>query len=214
METKVFSTDGKEVRSVELNDSVFNREVSEGTIYYAINNELANRRVGTASTKDRSEVNYSNTKPFKQKGTGNAREGDKKSPIHVGGGTCFGPKPRNYGWVLPRKMKRLAMKSLLTLGVQENRIVVVEDFTSANGKTKDLISTIKNFNPDSTRTVLILKGDDAMLRRAAHNIPYLHVLSYNRLSAHELLYGRKILVLETAVKNLNEFYDDTKEAAK
>ncbi len=214
MEAKVFSTDGKEVRSIELNDEVFDHKVSDGCIYYAINNELANRRVGTACTKTRAEVNYSNTKPYKQKGTGNARQGDKKSPILVGGGTIFGPRPREYGWVLPKKMKRLAMKSLLTLGVKEDRLVVVEDFTAANGKTKELIPILKAFNPDETRTVIVLKGNDAMLRRAARNIPHVHVLAYDKLSAHELLYGRKILVLETAAKNLNDFYGETKEAAK
>lgn len=208
METKVFSTNGSEVRTIELNDNVFNREVSEGSIYYAINNELANRRVGTACTKTRAEVNYSNTKPFKQKGTGNARAGDKKSPVRVGGGTIFGPKPRDYSYTIPKKMKRLAMKSLLSLSVQEDRLIVLEDFTSENGKTKDLVAILKNFVTDEKRTVLILKDDDEMLRRAARNIPYLHVQAYNRLSAKELLYGRKILVLETAAQNLNEFYGD------
>ncbi len=208
METKVFSIDGKEVRTIELNDSVFNREVSDGSIYHAVNNELANRRVGTACTKGRSEVRYSNAKPYKQKGTGNARAGDKKSPIWVGGGTIFGPKPRDYSYVLPKKVKRLAMKSLLSLGIQEDRLVVVEDFTTASGKTQEMSAIIKNFVQDESRTILILKDDDVMMRRAAKNIPYLRVLSYNRLSAKELLYGRKVLVLETAAKSLNDFYGD------
>ena len=208
METKVFSIDGSEVRSIELNDQVFNREVSDGSIYYAVNNELANRRVGTACTKTRAEVHYSNVKPYKQKGTGNARAGDKKSPIWVGGGTIFGPKPRDYSYTLPKKMKRLAMKSLLSLGVKEDRLVVVEDFSVESGKTKDLDLIIKNFVKDASRTILILKDDDEMVRRAARNIPYLRVLSYNRLSAKELLYGRKLLVLEGAAKNLNDFYGD------
>jgi len=208
METKVFSIDGSEVRSIELNDQVFNREVSDGSIYYAVNNELANRRVGTACTKTRAEVHYSNAKPYKQKGTGNARAGDKKSPVWVGGGTIFGPKPRDYSYTLPKKMKRLAMKSLLSLGVKEDRLVVVEDFSIDSGKTKDLDLIIKNFVKDASRTILILKDDDEMVRRAARNIPYLRVLSYNRLSAKELLYGRKLLVLEGAAKNLNDFYGD------
>ncbi len=208
METKVFSIDGSEVRTLELNDEVFNREISDGTIYYAVNNELANRRVGTACTKTRAEVHYSNTKPFKQKGTGNARSGDKKSPVWVGGGTIFGPRPRDYSYSLPKKMKRLAMKSLLSMGVKEDRLVVVEDFSIESGKTKDLNQILKNFVKDESRTILILKDDDAMVRRAARNIPYLRVLSYNRLSAKELLYGRKLLVLEGAAKNLNEFYGD------
>ena len=208
MEAKVYSTAAKEVRTVTLNEEVFAREVSDGAIYYAVNNELANRRVGTACTKTRAEVNYSNTKPYKQKGTGNARRGDKKSPIMVGGGTIFGPKPRDYSYSIPKKMKRLAYKSLLSLGVQENRLVIVEDFTSENGKTRDLAQIMKAFDTENQRTVIIMKDDDPMLRRAARNIPYLHVLSYDKLSAKELLYGRKILVLETAAQNLGKFYGE------
>ena len=208
MEVKVYSTAAKEVGTINLNEEVFAREVSDGAIYYAVNNELANRRVGTACTKTRAEVNYSNTKPYKQKGTGNARRGDKKSPIMVGGGTIFGPKPRDYSYALPKKMKRLAYKSLLSLGVQENRLVVVQDFTSESGKTKDLAQIMKAFETENQRTVIIMKDDDAMLRRAARNIPYLHVLSYDKLSAKELLYGRKILVLETAAENLGKFYGE------
>ena len=208
MEAKVFSTNGKEIKTIELSAAVFGIEVSDGSIYHAVNNELANRRVGTACTKTRAEVNYSNTKPFKQKGTGNARRGDKKSPIMVGGGTIFGPKPRDYSYTLPKKVKRLAMKSLLSLSVQEERLVVVEDFTSENGKTKELVAILKNFVEDGKRTALIMKNDDAMLRRAARNIPYLHVLAYDKLSAKELLYGKKVVMLETAAKNLNEFYGD------
>ena len=208
MEAKVFSVNGKEIKTIELNPDVFGIEVSDGSIYHAVNNELANRRVGTACTKTRAEVNYSNTKPFKQKGTGNARRGDKKSPVMVGGGTIFGPKPRDYSYTLPKKVKRLAMKSLLSLSVEEERLVVVEDFTSENGKTKELVGILKNFVEDGKRTVLIMKNDDSMLRRAARNIPYLHVLAYDKLSAKELLYGKKIVMLETAAKNLNEFYGD------
>lgn len=208
MEAKVFSTNGKEIKTIELSADVFGIEVSDGSIYHAVNNELANRRVGTACTKTRAEVNYSNTKPFKQKGTGNARRGDKKSPVMVGGGTIFGPKPRDYSYTLPKKVKRLAMRSLLSLSVQEERLVVVEDFTSENGKTKELVGILKNFVEDGKRTVLIMKNDDAMLRRAARNIPYLHVLAYDKLSAKELLYGKKVVMLETAAKNLNEFYGE------
>ncbi len=208
MEAKVFSVNGKEIKTIELNSEVFGIEVSDGSIYHAVNNELANRRVGTACTKTRAEVNYSNTKPFKQKGTGNARRGDKKSPVMVGGGTIFGPKPRDYSYTLPKKVKRLAMKSLLSLSVQEERLVVVEDFTSQNGKTKEVAEILKNFVEDGKRTALIMKNDDVMLRRAAKNIPYLHVLAYDKLSAKELLYARKVVMLETAAKNLNEFYGD------
>ena len=208
MEQKVFSTAGKEVGTITLNDDVFGVQVSTGSIYHAIRNEAANRRVGTACTKTRAEVNYSNTKPYKQKGTGNARRGDKKSPITVGGGTIFGPKPRDYSYSLPKKVKRLAMKSLLTLGVEEGRLVIVEDFTSENGKTKEMVALMKAFETENQRTILIMKDDDAMIRRAARNIPYLHVLAYDKLCAKELLYGRKIIMLKGAASNLNDFYGE------
>ena len=208
MEQKLFSTTGKEIGTVQLNENVFGVVVSTGSIYHAVRNEAANRRVGTACTKTRAEVNYSNTKPYKQKGTVNARRGDKKSPISVGGGTIFGPKPRDYSYTLPKKVKRLAMKSLLTLAVEEERLVVVEDFTSENGKTKDMAAIMKAFETVDQRTVLIMKDDDVMIRRAARNIPYLHVLAYDKLSAKELLYGRKIIVLKTAASNLNDFYGE------
>ena len=208
MEQKVFSINGKENGTIELNDAVFNVEVSTGSIYHAIRNELANRRVGTACTKTRAEVNYSNTKPYKQKGTGNARRGDKKSPISVGGGTIFGPKPRDYSYSIPKRVKRLAMKSLLTLGVKEERLVVVDDFTIETGKTKDIVSIVKAFGVDKERTLIIMKDDDTMIRRAARNIPNVHVQAYDKLSAKELLYGKKILLLKGAASNLNSFYGE------
>ena len=206
METKVYSVNGQETGTVELSEAVFNVKVSNGSIYHALRNELANRRVGTHCTKTRSEVNYSNTKPFKQKGTGNARRGDKKSPVAVGGGTIFGPKPRDYSYTIPKKVKRLAMKSLLTLGVQEERLVVVEDFTSEKGKTKDIVKIVEAFQKDEQRTLIIMKDDDKMIRRAAKNIPYVHVQAFDKLSAKELLYGRTIILLQGAAVKLNDFY--------
>ncbi len=205
MKAKVFSIKGEEIKDITLSDDVFGREVSEGTIYYAIRNELANKRVGTACTKTRSEVNYSNAKPWSQKGTGHARSGDKKSPVWVGGGTVFGPKPRDYSYTMPKKMKRAAMKSILSLKAQNDSIVVVEDFSIESGKTKDLVSILKSLSVDG-RAVVVLKDDDAMVRRAGRNIPGLSILSYNRLNAHDLFYGKKIVVLETAIGNLNDFY--------
>ena len=206
MEKKVYSIDGKELRTIELNDAVFGLPVNEDVIYYAITNELANMRVGTACTKGRAEVNGSNAKPYKQKGTGHARRGDKKSPLLAGGGTIFGPKPRDYSYAIPKKAKRLAMKSILSLKAQdEDRLVVIEDFTVETGKTKDLVKILQAFVQDE-RTVLVLKDDDAMLKRAGKNIPTLSFLTYNRLRAHDLFYGRKVLMLESAAKNLSSFY--------
>ena len=205
MEKKVFSVDGKELRTISLDDAVFGLPVNEDVIYYAVTNELANRRVGTACTKGRSEVHGSNAKPYKQKDTGHARRGDKKSPLLAGGGTIFGPKPRDFSYAIPKKEKRLAMKSILSMQAQSDRFTVVEDFTIDSGKTKDLVKILDNFTKGE-RTVLILKDDDAKIKQAARNIPSLQFLSYNRLSAHALFYGRKIIALESAVKNLSSFY--------
>lgn len=211
MEKKVYSTDGKELRTITLDDTVFGLPVNDDVIYYAITNELANMRVGTACTKTRAEVHGSNAKPYKQKGTGNARRGDKKSPIMVGGGTIFGPKPRDYSYAIPKKEKRLALKTILSMQAQSDRFTVVEDFTIESGKTKDLVKILNNFVKDE-RTVLVLKDDDNKIKQAGRNIPNLSFLSYNRLRAHDLYYARKIVILEGAVKNLSDFYAENKEA--
>lgn len=212
MNCKVYSKEGKELRTIVLNDAVFGLPVNEELVWYAINNELANKRQGNASTKGRAEVHGTNAKPYKQKGTGRARRGDRKSPILVGGGTIFGPKPKDYSYSMPKKAKRQALKTILSLKAQSDTIKVIEDFSIQSGKTKDLAKLLDNFNPGQ-RTVLILKDDDPMLKRAASNIPWLKFLSYNRLRAHDLFYGRQVLLLETAVKNLNDFYSE-KEAGE
>jgi large subunit ribosomal protein L4 len=209
MKGTVYSIEGKELRTIELDDAVFGLPINDDVIWYAINNELANKRLGTASTKDRGEVHGSNAKPYKQKGTGRARRGDKKSPLLVGGGTIFGPKPRDFSYSIPKKAKRLAMKTILSLKAQSDTLKVVEDFSIESGKTKDLAKLLGNFG-EPERTVLILKDDDSRLKRAAANIPWLSYLSYNRLSAHDLFYGRRVLLLETAAKNLNDFYNSKK----
>lgn len=209
MQYKVLSKQGKEIRSMELADSVFGLPINEDVIYYAINNELANKRVGTADTKTRSEVHGTNRKPYAQKGTGRARQGDFKSPVYVGGGIVFGPHPRDYSYAMPKKAKRLAMKSILSLKAQNKVMTIVEDFNIESGKTKDLSALLKTLIPqekDGQRTVVILSNDDAMIKRAGKNIPWLHFLSYNRLRAHDLFYGRNVIVMESAAKALNEFY--------
>jgi large subunit ribosomal protein L4 len=205
MEKKVFALDGSELRTIDMKDEVCDGKVSEGSIYHAIRNELANRRVGTASTKTRSEVRGSRRKPWRQKGIGRARAGRRRSPIWVGGGVTFGPRPRDYGYSIPKKVKRLAIKSIITQKNREERLTVVEDFDVASGKTKELVRILKPLT-SGERTVLITGGDSPMLKRAGGNIPWLTVLSYNRLRAHDLLYGSKLLLLETAAKKLNDFF--------
>jgi large subunit ribosomal protein L4 len=207
MKGTVYSKEGKEIRSIELDDAVFGLPINDDVIWYAINNELANKRLGTASTKDRGEVHGSNAKPYKQKGTGRARRGDKKSPILVGGGTIFGPKPKDFSYSMPKKAKRLALKTILSLKAQSGILKVVEDFSIDSGKTKELAKLLDHFGAPE-RTVIILKDDDQKTKRAASNIPWLSYLSYNRLRAHDLFYGRRVLLLETAAKNLSDFYKE------
>lgn len=207
MKTKVYDIKGKISKEIELADDVFGVKISEGAIYHAIRNEMANRRIGTACTKTRKEVHGSNQKPWRQKGTGRARSGDKKSPVWVGGGTTFGPKPRDYSYRMPKNQKRLAMKSILSLKTKEERIKVVEDFSFDSGKTKDLVDKLKNL-VKAEKTVFVVSGDNKMMYRAGANVPWLTLLSYNRLSAHELFYSQKVLLSETAAKNLNTFYGE------
>jgi large subunit ribosomal protein L4 len=212
MEAKVFSVKGEEIKTINLEDAVFNCEVSEGTIYYAINNELANMRIGTASTKGRAEVRGSGAKPWSQKGMGRARAGHKRSPIWVHGGVVFGPKPRDYSYKMPKTMKQNAMKSVLSLKNKNNNLKVVEDFTVESGKTKDIVSILNNL-VNKERTVLILKDNDSIIKRAGRNIPWLSFLSYNRLRAHDLFYGKNILLMESAALKLNDFYGKKQQEA-
>jgi len=212
MEVKVFSVKGEEIKAINLDDAVFNCEVSEGTIYYAINNELANMRIGTASTKGRGEVKGSGAKPWAQKGTGRARAGHKRSPLWVHGGVIFGPKPRDYSYKMPKAMKQNAMRSILSLKNKNNSLKVVEDFTVESGKTKDIASILNNL-VKKERTVLILKDNDSIIKRAGKNIPWLSFLSYDRLRAHDLFYGKNILLMESAALKLNDFYGSKQQEA-
>ena len=222
MNRTVYSIEGKELRSIELADGVFGLPVNEDVIWYAINNELANKRQGTSSTKGRGEVHGSNAKPYKQKGTGRARRGDKKTPLAVGGGVVFGPKPRDYSYQMPRKAKRLAIKSILSLKARSNTLRIIEDFSVDSGKTKDLAGILKNFG-EGQRTVMVLRGEEVndkkgiddradilpgvrKIKQAGKSIPWLSFLSHCRLRAHDLFYGRSIIMTESAAKKLNEFY--------
>jgi len=211
MEKKIYSIDGKEKSKITLSDEVFGREVSYGSIYYVIKNELANRRVGTSSTKGRSEVQGSTAKPWKQKGTGRARSGRKRSPLWRGGGIVFGPKPRDFSHTTPKKIKRLAMKSILSLKAQnDDSMKILENFTVESGKTRDLVNILKNFIGEE-RTVIILQDDDKLIRQAGRNLPNVQLLSFNRLCAHDLFYGKKILMLQGAAEKLNDFFEGNKE---
>lgn len=207
MQAQVLSTAGKKLRQMDLADDVFSREVSDGAIYHAIRNELANARVGTASTKTRGFVHYSGRKPWRQKGTGRARSGTRRSPVWVGGGTVFGPQARDYSYRMPRKMKRAALHSILSQKLQDENLLVVEDFTVESGKTRDMVALMRGLT-DTQRVVLITKDDDPMLKRAARNIPWLRYLAWNRLRAHDLFYAHTVVVMESAAKALGGIHEE------
>ncbi|UCF96000.1 MAG: 50S ribosomal protein L4 [Spirochaetaceae bacterium] len=207
MVVKVYGIDGSEQRDIELADEVFNRSISTGSIYHAIRNELANLRVGTASTKTRSEVRGSGAKPWRQKGTGRARAGTRQSPLWVGGGVVFGPKPRDYSYKIPKKLKRLAYKSIFSQKTQEQRLMVVEDFTVESGKTRELVKILKGLTPEN-RTTIVISGEDSMLKRAGRNVPGLSILSYNRLRAHDLFYAGRVIIFEKAAGELARLYGE------
>lgn len=207
MDAKVLSTQGKELRTIQLSDRVFNRRVSEGAIYYAVQAELANRRVGTAKAKTRGEVVGSRKKPWRQKGTGRARVGTRQNPIWVGGGVAFGPQPRSYHVSIPRKQKRNALFSVLSMKAQEGSLVVVEDFDVETGKTRDLVKIMSGIVPEERTTLILPDENSVMVKRAARNIPWLGYLSFKRLSTKELFYSQRIVITESAAKGLGEMYD-------
>jgi len=210
MKTKVYNILGKEVKTIDLDDSVFAREVSMGSIYEAIKVELANRRQGTHSTLTRREVDATTKKPYAQKGTGRARQGRIKAPHYVGGGIVFGPKPRDYSYVIPKKVKRLALKSILSLKVSSGAFKVIEDFSISSGKTKDMAKILETVS-GSGRTVMVASANDELLKRAGRNLPNLTLLTWNQLNAHDLFYSHNLLIMEKAAMELGNMYGEPKD---
>jgi len=201
MKVQVIGPGGAGAGEIDLDDEVFGVTVSQGAIYHAIRNELANRRVGTAATKGRSQVSGSNRKPWRQKGTGRARAGDRKSPVWVGGGTIFGPQPRDYSYRLPRKAKRAAIRSVLAQKGQAQQVIVVDGLTAPNGKTKELSGQLATA-VNSVRCVWLVDQPDQQLIRAGRNLPWLTVCPYNTPSVHDLFYAERVLIDKAATPKL------------
>lgn len=197
-----YSIDGKVKGQVELNDSVFNSKVNDVLIYELIKAANANLRQGTHGTKERSFVNGGGAKPWRQKGTGRARQGSIRSPQWKGGGTIFGPRPRDYRIEMPRKMKQEAYRSLFTLKAKVNSIKVVEDFNVKAGKTKEMAGIGKALS--IAKGVLITDSEDANMKRAMRNIPWFSFNNVNRLSSREVFYAQTLLITESALKKINE----------
>lgn len=215
MEKAVLDIAGKEAGKLTLSDELFAIEGKKHLIYDKVKNELANRRVGTASTKTRGEVSGGGKKPWRQKGTGRARQGSIRAPQWVGGGVAFGPRPKDYSYSLPKKMRQLALMATLSFKFLEEGVVnVVKDFTVESGKTKDAYKIIKALNGGKEeRTLLIFAEEDAVLKRSMKNIPWLKYMSAKRLAAHELFYSKHVIIMESAVKHIEEAYAGIKKTS-
>lgn len=201
MEVSVLNINGQETgRKVTLNESIFGIEPNDHVLYLDVKQYLANQRQGTAKAKERSEVSGSTRKLGRQKGGGGARRGDINSPVLVGGGRVFGPKPRDYGFKLNKKVKALARKSALSYKAQENGIVVVEDFTMDAPKTKDFVNITKNLKVEGRKTLLLLPGVNKNVYLSARNIERANVAIASALNTYNVLNAETLVVTENSLK--------------
>lgn len=208
MNVTVYDIKGKQKGDIELSDKVFGMEPNRSAIYYALRAELANDRQGTSSTKGRAEVRGSGAKLYRQKGTGRARAGSRRSPIRVGGGVAFGPKPRSYRVRLPRKIRRLSIRSLLSMKLAEESIKVVEDFSVESGKTHEFHTiAVSLVDEDRRKNVLLVDSEKKEPNsRAGRNIPWIRYHAADFLCTRDLYFSTQLLLTEGAVKLLNEKY--------
>ena len=209
MEVSVLNIQGQDTgRKVILNDAVYGIEPNDHAIYLDVRLFLANQRQGTAKSKDRSEISGSTRKLGRQKGGGGARRGDINSPVLVGGARVFGPQPRDYGFKLNQKVRRLARKSALAYKAQENAIVVVEDFTFDAPKTKSFIEVIKNLKVDGKKALFVLPGADKVVYLSARNLEKVNVMAASALNTYKVLDADVLVLTEGALtvvdQNLNK----------
>lgn len=203
MELKVYKLDGSESgQTISLPKEVFEIEPNQHLIYQSVRTYLSNQRQGTHKTKERSEVRGGGKKPFKQKGTGNARQGTKRSPLMVGGGTIFGPRPHTYKLKLPKKAARLARKSALSIKAKENEIMVIEDFTFEAPKTQDLLNILKSLKVDDTKTLLLLPEKNDNVYKSGRNLAKLNVMISDKAATYDLLNNKLILLQKSAIDSL------------
>lgn len=205
MKLKIFKTDGTSSgKEAELNDSIFSIEPNETVLYEDVRRILANRRQGTAKTKERGEVRGGGRKAYKQKGTGMARRGSMRSPLLKGGGTVFGPKPRNYTVNLTKKAKRLARKSALTLKARDEAIKVVEDFSMDAPKTKDFIAILAALQLDAKKVLVLLGETDRNVYLSSRNIPNVTVVRSHEANTYDILNAEYLLFTDSAVSALQD----------
>ncbi|TVQ83566.1 MAG: 50S ribosomal protein L4 [Bacteroidetes bacterium] len=203
MELAVYNIDGnKTAKTVDLNDSIFGIEPNDHAIYLDVKQYLANQRQGTHATKQRNEVKGSTRKLRRQKGTGAARIGDIKSPILRGGGRAFGKKPRDYSFKLNKKVKRLARKSALAYKVKDNSILVLEDFTFEEPKTKKYLEILEKFNMLDKKSLLVIPAADRNIFLASRNIPKARVTLASDISTYEILNAQHLVFVESSIKEV------------
>ena len=201
MEVSVLNINGQETgRKVALNDAIYGIEPNEHVLYLAVKQYLANQRQGTAKSKERSEMSGSTRKLGRQKGGGGARRGDINSPVLVGGGRVFGPKPRDYRQKLNKKVNILARKSALSYQAKENGIIVVEDFTFEAPKTKDFLNIVKNLKVEGKKVLVVLPAEDKNVYLSARNIERANVAIASALNTYNVLNAETLVVTENSLK--------------
>jgi len=207
MELDVYKTDGtKTGEKVKLSADIFGITPNEHAIYSAVRAYLDNQRQGTSKLKTRAEVRGGGKKPFKQKHTGQARQGSSRSPIMVGGGAIFGPKPHTYSHALPSSLKKLARKSALSFKAKEGQIKIVEDFTFGAPKTKEMVGVLRALQLDAAKTLLLVPKSDQNVVKSGRNIPRLGILEAEKASTYDFVNNQVLLIQKSAVEVLQNTF--------
>lgn len=196
---------GAEAGELELNDAIFGIEPNQNAVHAVIKNYLANQRQGTQSAKTRGEVRGGGRKPFKQKGTGRHRQGSTTDPSQVGGGRAFAPKPRDYRYTLPKKLRRLAMKSALSSKVEEKEIIVLDALKLDAPKTKDMVAILKNVNANRKALIVMAEKDENVIRSAA-NIPGVRTALVGTMNVYEIINHPSFIITKEAIEKIEEVY--------
>ena len=200
----VYNIDGKEVGSIELNDAVFGVEVNEHLVHLAVVNQLANKRQGTQSAKTRAEVRGGGRKPWRQKGTGHARQGSTRSPQWTGGGVVFAPKPRDYSMKMNKREKQIAIKSALTSKVQDAKFVVVDELKLDEVKTSKFVKILDNLK--APKALVVTKDKDEKVVLSARNIPTVKTTMTNSINVYDILKYDTLVITKDAVAAIEEVY--------
>lgn len=205
MEVSVLNINGQETgRKVALNDAIYGIEPNEHVLYLAVKQYLANQRQGTAKSKERSEMSGSTRKLGRQKGGGGARRGDINSPVLVGGGRVFGPKPRDYRQKLNKKVNILARKSALSYQAKENGIIVVEDFTLVAPKTKDFLNIVKNLKVEGKKVLVVLPTEDKNVYLSARNLKEAQVMGAANINTYKILNADAVIIAESSLETIDK----------